>query len=257
VVILKTDSGKRSQEMEIFNTINAKSKRIKVDLIKLANFEYRILEQNIEHIDLKEHISIQVAYLFNEDDSQNNMWHNAIKFGIHEEEKIGIIGVNAFSESIKAVVSKYLSDMESEWRKLEGDELIDFARESAKKIKTFIEKAWWKVKEKWKLGFAENSHDIDYDFEVKKISYDKSYYIQKTLGTKSINYLLGQIVNEDGSSKNALDEQNLITFSRFIETTKLKTTDWEMGNTFAGYSSESAFGKVTKMIKGELDIPRT
>ena len=256
VVILKTDAKKRSQEMEIFNTINAKSKRIKVDLIKLANFEYRILENTIDKIDLNEHLSIQVAYLFNEDSSDKNVWHNAIKFGIHEEEKIGIIGVNAFSESIKAFVAKHLVDTKDQWSKLENDLMIEFARDSAEKIKLFFAKVWEIISEKWMSGFQEGSHEIDYDFEVKKFSYNKKYYLQKTLGTKSINYLVGQIVTNENKDHNALDSRNLETFKRYLDQTKLKTSDWEMGNTFSGYSSESAFNKVTKMIKGELEIPR-
>jgi DGQHR domain-containing protein len=256
VVILKTNATKRSQEMEIFNTINAKSKRIKVDLIKLANFEYSILENEIDNNELNEHLSIQVAYLLNEDESPKNVWHNAIKFGIHEEEKVGIIGVNAFSESIKGLVSKYLLDTKNKWSTLKDDDMIDFARQSAGKIKLFLDDIWILVKEKWGSGFKEGSNEIDYDFEVKTYSYNKYYYLQKTLGTKSLNYLVGQIANNKNPELNALNSKNLEDFKFYLKTTKLKTSDWEMGNTFSGYSSESAFNKVTKMIKSKLDIPR-
>lgn len=255
VVILKTNANRRSQEMEIFNTINAKSKRIKVDLIKLANFEYRIIEKIINKIELNEHICMQVAYLFNEDKNPANVWHNAIKFGIHEEEKVGIIGVNAFSESIKSYVSKFLVDTKNNWSSLKDDDMIFFARSSSKEIKLFLDEIWKLIREKWGAAFNEDSEDIDYDFEVKKFSYNKKYYIQKTLGTKAINYLIGQIANNKNSNT-ALDPKNIEVFKEYLQNTKLKTSDWEMGNTFSGYSSESAFNKVRDMIKGELEIPR-
>lgn len=251
VTILITPQNKRSMEMEIFNTINSKSKRIKVDLIRLASFEYRILENNIKYSDLNEHISVQVAHYLNEDNSKRNKWLNAIKFGIHEEQKIGIIGVNAFIESIKKIVNRYLES--KDYKNLKGKELIDFSKESALSIKEFILDAWAIVYEKWPDSFS-SSYDMEFDTEIKQFYYRNNYYIQKTLGTKAINYLLGNIVNESANS--SLDGKSLDKFSEFINTSHLLNKDWKLGETFSGYSSESAFNKVSKMITGELEIPR-
>lgn len=251
VTILITPENKRSMEMEIFNTINSKSKRIKVDLIRLASFEYRILENDIKYSDLNEHIAVQVAHYLNEDNSKNNKWFNAIKFGIHEEQKIGIIGVNAFIESIKKIINKYLEN--KEYKNLKGKALIDFSKESALNIKEFILDAWTIIYEKWPDSFT-SSYDMEFDSEIKQFYYRSNYYIQKTLGTKAINYLLGNIVNESVNSN--LDQKSLNTFSEFINSSHLLNKDWKLGETFSGYSSESAFNKISKMITGELEIPR-
>jgi len=238
--------------MQIFNTINSKSKRIKVDLIQLASFEYRILESKIEPSEVNEHISVQIANLLNEDNSKSNKWYNGIKFGIHDEQKVGIIGVNAFRESIKAIVAKYLH-LNNEYQKLEGSKLIGFTRESSEKIKIFLLGAWEIVYEKWPDCFSQKSQEVDYDLEIKEFYYKSEYYLQKTLGTKAINYLLGSIVNE---GDNKLDQKSLELFRNYITKSSLLNSDWKVGNTFSGYSSESAFGKVSKMIKGEIPIPR-
>jgi DGQHR domain-containing protein len=251
VVILITPPKSRSIEMQIFNTINSKSKRIKVDLIQLASFEYRILESNIHLPELNEHISVQIANLLNEDSSASNKWYNAIKFGIHDEQKVGVIGVNAFRESVKNIVNRYLQ-IENKYQELTGSELIAYSRIASDAIKQFILKAWIIVSEKWPESFSK-SQDIDYDLEIKLFYYKSDYYIQKTLGTKSLNYLLGSIVNEN---ENKLDHDCLEIFKQYITNCDVLTSDWKVGNTFSGYSSESAFGKVSKMIKGELPVPR-
>ncbi|MES2776808.1 MAG: DGQHR domain-containing protein [Bacteroidota bacterium] len=252
VVILITPPNSRSIEMQIFNTINSKSKRIKVDLIQLASFEYRILESKIELTEVNEHISVQVANLLNEDSSKTNKWFNAIKFGIHDEQKVGIIGVNAFRESIRALVTRYLQ-LNIDYHNLKGSKLIEFTRVAAERIKIFLLHAWEIIYEKWQDCFSQKSQEVDYDLEIKEFYYKNDYYIQKTLGTKAINYLLGSIVSE-GDHK--IDQESLLAFKKYILDSNLLNSDWKVGNTFSGYSSESAFGKVSKIVKGEIPIPR-
>ena len=252
VIILITPPKLRSLEMQIFNTINSKSKRIKVDLIQLASYEYRILESKIDHSEVNEHISVQVANLLNDYKSKTNKWYNAIKFGIHDEQKVGIIGVNAFRESIKNIVGRYL-ELNSTYQNLEGAKLIEYSRDASKIIKDFLLEAWEIIYEKWPDCFSEKNQEIDYDFEVKEYYYKYEYYIQKTLGTKALNYLIGSIVNEND---NKLNQQSLEVFKQYLKKSNLLNSDWKVGTTFSGYSSESAFAKVSKMIKSEIPIPR-
>jgi DGQHR domain-containing protein len=252
-VILITPPKSRSIEMQIFNTINSKSKRIKVDLIQLASFEYRILESNIIHSEANQHISVQVANLLNEDTAKKNKWYNAIKFGIHDEQKVGIIGVNAFRESLRNIVAKYLNN-HSYYNDLEGSELIEFTRKASEIIKRYLFEAWEIVYERWSDCFNAKNQEMDFDLEIKEYYYNSDYYIQRTLGTKAINYLLGSIVNEPG---NDLDQKSMEIFKGFIDNSNLLNSDWKVGGTFSGYSSESAFGKVSKMIKGDVAIPRS
>lgn len=253
IVILKTDSNKRSQEMHIFNTINSKSKRIKVDLIKLAEYDYRILENDIGISELPVHLSMKVAQLLNEDYSENNIWQNAIKFGIHDEDKIGIIGVNAFIQSIESIVSQYLNKKEG-LENMGKNELLNFVPGAGSEIKDFICQAWDIVRIKWSEGIFPKKQVVQVGDELATYYYKKNYYLQKTLGTKAINYTLGQIL-KDGNKK-VLHIDNLDKFKDVINSSKILNRDWEMGVTFSGYSSESAFTKVRKMIMGELNVPR-
>jgi DGQHR domain-containing protein len=251
VVILLTPQNTRSLEMEIFNTINSKSKRIRVDLIQLARYEYRILEQSIQPSDLNEHISIQIANLLNEHADSRNIWFNAIKFGIHDEQKVGIIGVNAFRESLRNIVGKYLQTHIT-YQDLSGTALISYSKDAATFLKVFIYTAWNEIIfEKWPDTFSSKNQELDYDQEIKEFFYNNKYYIQKTLGTKSLNYLLASVVTEHGVS-----EESLNRFRDIINKSQLLTSDWEVGKTFSGYSSESAFNKVTKIIRNEMPALR-
>ena len=89
--------------------------------------------------------------------------------------------------------------------------------------------------------------------EIKEYYYKTNYYIQKTLGAKAINYFLGNVIS---SGSNKLYKTSLETFKSKIKSCELLTSDWEVGKTFSGYSSESGFSKVSKMINGELKVPR-
>lgn len=252
VVVLITPQNKRSIEMKIFNTINSKSKRIKVDLIELAQFDYRILEGKIELSQTNSHISIQIAKLLNESTKENNKWLNAIKFGIHDNDKIGIIGVNAFKESIKSIVDSYLQNHEG-YKKLNGIELIDFTRNASKEIANFLLKAWEVVYEKWTSCFNEITQDVDSFDEIRQFYYNTDFYIQKTLGTTAINRFLSRII---AKNERRFDNDTLDHFKSIIERSEILSSDWKLGGLFSGYSSESAFNKVSKMIEGVIEIHR-
>ena len=253
IVVLRTETGKRSKEMQIFNTINSKSKRIKVDLIKLAEYDYRLIEENIGVKQLSDHICIKVANLLNDDESDNNVWQNTIKFGIHDDEKIGIIGVNAFMQSIQPIVNEYISEFKY-LKEKSPEEIILFANSSAKEIKRLLDNAWMVVRDKWGECFHTKKQVVQIDGEPVLYYYDKHYYIQKTLGTKSINYTLGEVIKN--SDYNVLEDENLNQFRRIIESSKIYNKDWKIGVTFSGYSSESAFNKVKRMIMGQTEVPR-
>lgn len=256
-VIVVTNRNERSREMEIFHTVNSTTKRIKVDLIQLAKYEYQIIEGKLDFKDLNDHISMQVAKFLNED--KNSIWYNAIKFGIHDELKVGIIGVAAFMESISTIVNCYINSKD-----LKKDDLIPFSRDIASHIKEFINGIWNEIiREKWYRCFKEDAITLfDYDEEIKDFVYDSSYYIQKNLGAKSLNGLLGQVLNEakkqSGQRTISLEFEELckIKISDIIFRSRVMDTDWLIGKTFSGYSSESAYSKVGKMITGEIEVIR-
>ncbi len=258
VIILVTKRSKRSIEMEVFYDINSKGKRLKVDLIELARFNYRILEKSLKEKEINEHIAIQTAYYLNEK-IQNSVWNNAIKFGIHDEHVIGIIGVNAFRESISGIVDAFLNINEKgKYRGLDGEKLILYSNEAARRISEFVHKAWDDtVKNKWKFCFKEGYTELDLFYEPKKVYYNPKTYIQRTMGAKSINSILSSVVNGDiGNNIAGLNAAALKFFDSLIHASDVNNDDWNVGVTFGGYSSESGFKKVSQIIMNTLSKPK-
>lgn len=249
VSIIVTPKNRRSIEMEIFSNINSKAKRLKTDLIELAKYDFRILEDRIGSKDLNPHIAINTAFKLNENTDRDNVWQNAIKIDIHSENKIGIIGVTAFSEAISGIVNSYLKINNTEINSMEDHDLISFSRKASLEISEFLIESWKVIKYRWPKAFLDPHKVLDIDSQYKSIIYDPNFYIQKTLGCKSLNYLLSDILKEryDGGF-NLLAVEDL---SSLINNCKLNDYDWKLGKTLSGISSESGFRKVTRIIKNE------
>lgn len=253
VSIIVTPLNKRSIEMEIFGNINSKAKRLKTDLIELAKYDYQIIENKIEKPDLNQHIAINTAFYLNEKYDQNNVWQNAIKIDIHSEHKIGIIGVKAFSEAIFGIIGSYINKSNN-ISGLDNVQLIKYSRDSAKEISQLLIEAWNIVKDKWPNTFLDPHKVIDIDDQYKAIAYNPSFYIQKTLGCKSINYIISSLLKDEFDNKFSFDV--LTQFKSIISNSKLNDNDWELGKTLSGISSESGFNKVSKIIKNEENFLR-
>lgn len=249
ISIIITPNNKRSVEMEIFSNLNSKAKRLKTDLIELARYDFRILEDKIGSRDLNSHISINTAFNLNENPSLDNVWQNAIKIDIHSENRIGIIGVTAFSESISGIVTSYISLKQNEVEKLDYSELIAFSRSASKDISQFLIDCWKIVNDKWPKTFLDPHKMLDIDNQYKSIIYDPNFYIQKTLGCKSIGYLILDILKDHFD--NIFNIGAIESFRTIINDSKLNDFDWKLGKTLSGISSESGFKKVTKIIKNE------
>lgn len=249
ISIIVTPNNKRSVEMEIFSNLNSKAKRLKTDLIELARYDFRILEDKIGSRDLNSHISINTAFNLNENTSVDNVWQNAIKIDIHSENRIGIIGVTAFSESISGIVASYISLKQNEVEQLDDSELIAFSRSASKDISQFLIDCWKIVNDKWPKTFLDPHKMLDIDNQYKSIIYDPNFYIQKTLGCKSIGYLISDILKDQFD--NTFNIGAIESFRTIINDSKLNDFDWKLGKTLSGISSESGFKKVTKIIKNE------
>jgi len=245
VIILLLDNNKRSTELNVFTNINSKARRIKVDLAELAKYNYQILENKIEN--LTRHISIKTAFKLKEEDSRS-VWHKAIKFDIHSEVNLGIIGVTAFCESIEAIVARYLQDRNFNVSNHSKSDVILFTEEASKGISIFIDKAWQFVNQKWPNCFKED-YAIDNEGELVRTNFDNSYYIQRTLGSKTLNVILGEIVKTEG-----MNNRSLINFKNMIFESQLKSDDWKTGDLFAGLSSDSGFRKARRIVKNEESV---
>lgn len=244
VVIVVTSNNHRSTELEIFNDINSKAKRVKVDLIKLATFDYRIREENINNDNIVEHICTKVAFLLKEQ-SEGSVWSNAIKFDIHREGALGIIGVNSFMESIDSIVKVYLKNNPIDFLKLKHDAVIKKVNSSSEAIAKFISKAWNElIKTKWPDTFGSHQLEMDTDDELKLYYYKKDYYIQKTFAVKALNGLLGDYYKtRNGDEKRTLDD-----FKKKLTASNIRNEDWKIGGQLSGLSSESGVKKLKEMI---------
>lgn len=244
VVCVLTNESNRSVEVDIFVDINSKSKRVSTDLAELARFNYSIKEQSLNN-DIKtlsEHVSLVVARELNEK-KQHSVWNNAIKFDIHADSKLGIIGVSSFRKSITGLAKAYIISEHPDLLKLEGQELIKKCFEVSVPLAEFLYKCWEYIcSEKWKGCFKQSSA-INDNGEIVEIKFNKNFYLQKPPGVFPVHRII-----EDLFSKSKKLEKTLEEFLLLIDSSSLTSNDWKMGGRFAGFNSQSGFNKIKDQI---------
>ena len=248
VLIILSNEKKKSTELEIFTTINSTAKRISVDLAELAKHSYQIKEGQVNQDEIIKFICIETAYNLKARDDRS-IWSNAIKFDIHSEITIGIVGVTMFTESITAIVEKYIDKtlVKSFITGNKMDDLISYCQQSAATIADDLDNVWnIIIKAKWKNCFTEEIVKND-DNELVKIFYSKNYYIQQTMGVKALNIIYSECIKKYSFGDKAYNE-----FNKIVQESTVTVSDWKKGSKFAGLSSESGFTKVRKIIKNEL-----
>ncbi len=252
VVAVVTDENNRSVELDIFIDINSKGKKVSTDLAELARYNYRIKEKSIVNnlANISEHIAMKASQLLRED--KGSVWNYAIKFDIHSQSNIGIIGVSAFRKSITGLIQKYLAKKNGYGLlELDDDNLIEACNEHANIIKNFISKCWNEsVRTKWSGCFIENLKQNDFE-NIVKVYFTKDYYIQKPLGVKSINKLIELAIAETENLDEAYD-----LFNKKIESSNVTSQTWKIGGIFSGLNSEGGFKKIREMISNEKEIPK-
>lgn len=238
VIILLLTGEMRSTELEVFVDINSKGKRLKTDLILLAKHNYQVIEKKIDN--LEKHIGIKTAHQLSRNFPEN-VWLNGVKFDVNLNSALGIVSVNAFIQSIENIVKKYITlyPISSE---LSKDEIIYYTDESAKEIATFLNEAWQIIQSRWEKCFSTN-YATDEEDSLVRLYYDNNFYIQKTLGVKSLHDILN-----DSVQKFDFREQALMDFKSFIYKSRINSEDWRQGNIFSGLSSESGFKKAKGLI---------
>jgi DGQHR domain-containing protein len=247
-VCVLTEEGSRSVELSIFVDINSKSKRVSTDLAILADFSYKIKEKNFEK-DLNNiagYISLIISRDLNENKEQN-IWHNAIKFNVHSDTKIGIISVSAFKKSLEGIVKVLLTQMDFKQTvsNLSEKELIDFCFLKGREFSTIIENIWNEVvSSKWASCFKEDKVINDLDEIVKKY-YLNNYYLQRSPGVFSIHSLFEECIRENN---NQISEA-IKGFKVIIEKSRLNSESWVKGGEFSGLNSQSGFNKIKEKIK--------
>lgn len=233
ILLIPEDS--RVIELDVFNDINATPKKLKTDLVILARQQYILLGQKdiVSKVEMEEYLAIRTAYILNEE-IDNSVWKNAIKFEKEINSQIGIIGISAFKKAILSLVKEYLRDKDE--HSIDIKDLNDLAEQ----IASYINRAWEIVRNKWKLCFGEYS--LILESEKYEFHYNNSYYLQKTTGVNAINQILFETGRED------LEE-----FKNIIDKSPLVEEDWIKGGKLSGLTSGSGFKKAVSIIKfGEI-----
>lgn len=235
VVVLKISKKNPFVELNVFNDLNSKGKRIKVDLIDLAKYSIQLKSgEALTEGEVINHLCMKTSYLLNESDKYSSeIWHNAIKFDIHADTNYGIVGVHYFNDSIQEIVKFYLEKHKGE------QDLEVVANEAA----DFLTAAWQVIRDRWPSCFHTEAKSMQIEDEMVKYFYNDNFLIQKTLGVKSLNPVAAKYL-----STNADLELKIKEFKLFLKESKVKTDDWKRGGTFSGLSSEAGFKKVRDRI---------
>ncbi|RZJ47892.1 MAG: DGQHR domain-containing protein, partial [Chryseobacterium sp.] len=248
VIVVVSDPKHRSVELEIFSDINSRAKRINTDLAELARYDYQIKESDVHIEEINMHIGIKTAHFLKEQEG-DNVWQNAIKFDIHSEVSIGIIGITLFTDSIKGIIDSFIKNSPFKGDIHNGQEVIDYCQLSANEIGKFLNNVWNKIiKEKWSIAFKQDIIKND-EGDLVNILYSKDYYVQKGIGVKSLNAIISQEVSKNGFG---LETQENI--KKIIFNSKVKIEHWKNGGSFAGFNSESGFSKIQKMILNAIPV---
>lgn len=248
-IILISPTGHKSIELEAFIDINSTAKRISTDLATLARFDYEIKENRISEPNPIKHIATKTAFHLKEDNA-SSVWSSAIKFDIHSEISLGIVGVTLFRESIEPIVSVYLDTKYTDKGNKNEAELISYYDDVARQISLDIDDVWNNIiSKKWSECFSESIAKNEVG-ELKTTFYSNEYYIQKTLGVKVLNGLYSEILKQTGITQQSKD-----TFKDLIQNSRVMSRDWRKGGPFSGLSSESGFARIRKMIKNEIEKP--
>ncbi|WP_025118628.1 DGQHR domain-containing protein [Bacillus sp. H1m] len=239
VIIMIIDDKNRRREVQVFNNINSKAKPLKMDLTILALYKYDLLEM-VKEFDVIEHIAIRVAHILNEE--SRSVWKNAIKLDVNNSNSFGIIGFKTFFESIKPICERLVQE-DPDFEDLSFEGKLSFVNKFAGIIsEELLIPCWNVICVKWSECFEEL---LDFNnFEEVGTLYNKKYYIQKTMGAKSINGLIGQILNQNDRDISL----TVTSFKKRIYNSNLTSESWEVGGAFSGLSSEAGFKKIRELI---------
>ena len=242
VIIMMIKKNKRIEEVKVFNNINSKAKPVKTDLTMLALSEYEILESEHldESFDKAKHIAIKTAYKLNESKKSLSIWENAIKLDPNADNSMGIIGFKTFFDSIKDICKMYNSNFKNNMSK--NAIIYEIDKISDEITNELIIPCWEFVHDKWEDCFKEQI--MIYNFEEIKYYYNKKYYIQKSMGVKSINGVISDLFKEkDGNIQDTIDE-----FKMYVKKSDFTAKDWRVGGRLLGLNSEAGVKKIKSIL---------
>lgn len=235
-IIMVIDDNNRRVEVDAFNDINSKAKRLKTDLTMLALLRIKQLEGDLD-FNAYEYLTNSLCYSIN--NLEGWIWQNAIIYP--ENNKVGIIGYKAFYESIEPICKEFYQKAENKSRTL--GEMDNDVNEI---INNLLRPCWDTVERKWSKCFNEEKALSDDGFMIK--FYNKDYNLQKPIGVRAINSIISDLYK----LYNINEVVNF--FVKIMENCNISKEDWESGGKFSGLSSEAGFKVVKKIItKGYED----
>lgn len=247
IVIVVLEEEHRIDEVEIFRTINSKAKPLKTDLAMLAKYKYEIFFKK-KDIDVVEHLKTRIIFILNENNTQHPMpyWINGIKVEVNDKHALGSIAFKAYGDSINKIVKQYVNERAEIFDGLlekDFESIDDELNNSAKKlVNNLLLPVWDEIYKKWPKAFKETTN-VQF-METEKTYYNKNYYIQQTMGVKSLHGLLADIYKET----NDIDE-TIQKYTKLINNSSLTSEDWEKNGKMKGLSSEAGFKIIREMIK--------
>lgn len=259
VIIAVIPENERLQEVELFRTINSKAKPLKTDLAMLAKYNFEFMNKKTE-IDFNEHVKTRIIFYLNDEDiiKTDTCWKNGIKVDVNNRKAIGSVGFKAFGDSIDKIVSIYLKQKDNELQIIKKEvesldseaayDLINqFLESSALDIlQNLIIPAWEIIYSKWEKAFK--STLISSEGTKQRIFYNDDYYIQQTMGVKSLNGLITQYYEENKDFA-----MTISIFDEVINASSLSEADWKKDGKMKGLSSESGFKIIRGMISTKLN----
>ncbi|MCC2327158.1 DGQHR domain-containing protein [Bacillus wiedmannii] len=255
VIIMPISIYKRIKEVEVFQSINAKAKPLKTDLIKLALTRYQELEK-INQLDYTNHLANRIIFSLNDNKPYNeeqnlftgdiiNVWENAIIIDVNNDDEIGVIGYSAFYKSIEQICKFYTSNIETNFNENTTYEELDKHLNMLSNELTFelFVPCWKIIMDRWKKCFSYKK--LSFDFEIY---YNEEFYIQKNMGLRSLHNILYTIIKSE--DVNIKDYSYILNqFREIIYSSKLIDEDWKKGGRFKGLSSEAGFKHIENIIK--------
>ncbi|PKM51466.1 MAG: hypothetical protein CVV02_05885 [Firmicutes bacterium HGW-Firmicutes-7] len=241
VIILIVEEGKRRIEVKAFSDINTKAKPLKMDLTILATYNYDLLEESPD-INIDEHIAIRVAYKLNEYSKSENVWRNGIKLDVNSPKSPGIVGFKSFYESINTICLNTMRVNKNTLPDSFNDKIMYIDDISDVVTYDIIVPFWELVREKWIECFKKEVYFYNYEDYIT--FFDETYYIQKTMGVKSLHIML-----KDCLENNHYDiDASLDKIRHILKNSTTNAEDWIIGGKFMGLSSESGFKKIAELI---------
>ena len=230
ITILITEKNDDINEILSFIDINSKGKKVNTNLaITLRDKLYKENNSsNLSFEEFKERICTNV--IINLNNSAESVWYELIKIG-NETGREKKIGINAFNESLKPVISSFLMSLKIDISNY-SNYLTNLDKYS-NELTELVDECWSLVSKKWSVCFK----------------YTEKYNIQKGVGVFPFHIILSQSI-----SKNEGDtDNNLQYFLDTIEKSEIDNDSWIVGGDFSYYNSKSGFLKVVKMIQNEFD----